>query len=110
MNRAAGTGRLKRGFAGLVLLALIASGCNGIVTIGSLLNEMTSRESLTRFPEREFTHHQSSSYNRESVAPDKEGWFANSDMSHFIRIEQNDGRREFVMLDADGPGQLSGGG
>ena len=27
-------------------------------------------------------------------------------MSHFLRVEQNSGRREFVMFDADGPGAV----
>ena len=38
------------------------------------------------------------------MAPDKPGWFANSDQNQFIRTETNQGRTEKVMLDADGPG------
>lgn len=67
---------------------------------------MTDRSSLTYFPENQFTHKQFSSYNRASVSPDSAGWFANADMSHFIRIEENNGRRELVMFDADGPGAI----
>ncbi len=89
-----------------LFLVLILSGCASSVTLESLLKEMTNRESLTYFPVREFTHHQFSSYNRESVSPDRDGWYANSDMSHFIRVEQNSGRREFVLFDADGPGAV----
>ncbi len=67
---------------------------------------MTNRENLTRFPEKAYTHHQFSSYNRASVSPGTKGWFENNDMSHFIRKEDNSGRREFVLLDADGPGAI----
>ncbi|MRR23780.1 DUF2961 domain-containing protein [bacterium] len=41
-----------------------------------------------------------------SVHPDSSGWFANNDYTQFIREETNDGRREFVMLDAEGPGAI----
>jgi hypothetical protein len=40
------------------------------------------------------------------VQPGNENWFANNDMSHFIRVEQNSGRREFVLLDTNGPGAI----
>src|SRR5690606_117559 len=79
---------------------------NNVVSLNSLLEEMTSRENLTFFPEREYRLVQSSSYNRASVSPGEPGWFANSDMSHFIRVEENSGRREFVLMDADGPGSI----
>ena len=88
--------------AGLVL----SCGCTKKVTVVSLLEEMTTRKNLTYFPLKTYTHKQFSSYNRESVSPEKEGWFANYDMSHFIRVEENSGRREFVLFDADGPGAI----
>jgi hypothetical protein len=67
---------------------------------------MADRERLTYFPDPVFTLHQSSSYNRESVSPDSSGWFANGDASRFIRVETNGGRREFVLLDTEGPGAV----
>ena len=85
---------------------LINSCTSDKVTLNSLLAEMTCRENLTYFPAKAYTHHQFSSYNRESVSPQKEGWFANYDMSHFLRVEQNSGRREFVLFDAEGPGAV----
>jgi hypothetical protein len=87
-------------------LLMICCGCTQKVTLNSLLEEMTDRESLTYYPGKPFTHNQFSSYNRESIAPGKEGWFANADMSHFIRVENNQGRREFVMFDTDGSGVI----
>jgi hypothetical protein len=67
---------------------------------------MTSRDNLTFFPEKEYRLAQASSYNRASVSPGEPGWFANNDMSHFIRVEENSGRREFVLMDEDGPGSI----
>ena len=76
------------------------------VSLHSLLEEMADRTNLTYFPEIPYELKQFSSYNRKSISPDSTGWFANNDMSHFLRIESNNGRREFVMFDADGPGAI----
>ena len=43
-----------------------------------------------------------------SVAPDKPGWFANHDNGNYLRTENNQGRTEYVMMDADGPGTIVG--
>ena len=76
------------------------------ISLHSLLEEMADRTKLTYFPEIPYDLKQFSSYNRKSISPDSNGWFANNDMSHFLRIESNNGRREFVMFDADGPGAI----
>ncbi|WP_152032605.1 glycoside hydrolase family 172 protein [Ereboglobus luteus] len=90
-----------------LLFAIFAGAANaGTITIKSLLDEMTDRDERARFPDPAFTCAQFSSYDRASVAPDKPGWFANSDRSMFLRVERNNGRREFVMLDAKGPGAI----
>ena len=85
---------------------LFFSSCTKKVTIESLLDEMASREHLSYFPEKEYKLKQASSYNRESVAKGQEGWYANYDMSHFVRVENNNNRREFVMFDQDGSGAI----
>jgi len=93
----------------LLFLIILFSSCTknkNVVTLESLLTEMTDRSALSFFPAVGYTHRQLSSYNRASVSPDSAGWFANADMSHFIRVEDNNGRREFVMFDADGPGAV----
>lgn len=91
----------------LISLSGILCTCTGDkVTMNTLLREMTSRENLTYFPSKAYNLRQFSSYNRESVSPGKPGWFANNDMSHFLRVEKNSGRREFVLLDAEGPGAI----
>jgi hypothetical protein len=96
-------------FIYLVLAGTLLLSCKSgkkKVTLESLILEMTEKQNLTYFPEVQFSHKQQSSYNRKSIAPDKPGWDANADMSHFIRVEQNNGRREFVMFDAAGPGAV----
>jgi hypothetical protein len=70
----------------------------------SLLAELTDYAAVACWPQPEFTCKQASSYDRGTVAPDKPGWFANNDQNQFIRTEDNQGRKERVMLDADGPG------
>lgn len=76
------------------------------VTLLSLLEEMVDRERLAKFPEPAYTCRQFSSYDRGSVSPDKPGWFANDDRTHFLRTETGRGRREFVLFDAAGPGAV----
>lgn len=76
------------------------------VTFESLLNEMVDRTDRASFPSPAYTCKQASSYDQHSVAPDKPGWFANNDRSYFVRSEKNDGREEWVMMDAEGPGAI----
>ena len=90
----------------IVVLFLFTSCNNNTITFESLLKEMTDKAAITYFPEQEYSLKQFSSYDRKSVSPDSIGWWANSDWTQFIREEKNDGRREFVMLDADGPGAV----
>jgi hypothetical protein len=46
-----------------------------------------------------------SSYDRGSDAgPGTPGWYANHDRGHYLRVEQRDGSKEYVMVDAQGPG------
>jgi len=90
----------------IIAFAILFSCTNEKITLESLLQEMTDREVLTCFPAPSYTVKQFSSYDQRSISADKEGWFANSDYTHFIREETNNGRREFVLLDTDGPGAI----
>ena len=98
----------KKAFSvGLCFMCFIVFSCYAQkVSFNSLIEEMIVRENLSYFPQKPYTHRQFSSYNRASVSPEKEGWYANYDMSHFLRVEENAGRREFVMFDTDGPGAI----
>ncbi|MEP0366322.1 MAG: glycoside hydrolase family 172 protein [Cyclobacteriaceae bacterium] len=84
-----------------------------VVTVASLLQEMLDRDVITRFPEQDFRLKQASSYNRESVTPeDSTGWFKNRDFNannsdlNFIRIEENNGQKEWVLMDHHGAGAI----
>jgi hypothetical protein len=92
----------------LVLLAISLSQCSTKkrVSFKSLLKEMADRESLARYPSPEYTLAQFSSYDRAMVKPGDSTWFANWDRSMFIREEENQGRKEYVMFDTIGPGAV----
>ena len=90
----------------LTLITGLCAQAGPSVSLDSLLNEMVDTESIARWPEQEFTCKQASSYDRKKVAPDKPGWFANHDNTEYIRTEENEGRKEQVMMDADGPGAM----
>ncbi len=77
------------------------------ISITSLLQEMIDREQITRFPDTNYKSLQASSYNRESVSPDKPGWFADSDGVSAIRVEENNGKKEWVLMEDDGPGVIT---
>lgn len=76
------------------------------ITLESLLLEMTDREEMAQYPDPEFTLRQFSSYDRATVSPGDSTWFANWDRSMFIRTDTINGRKEFVMMDAAGPGAV----
>jgi hypothetical protein len=88
---------------------MVHKGCEGPtqrITLETLLLEMTSRENMAKFPEPSYTCRQYSSYNTTSNAPGHYSWFANLDNNYFLRTETNQGRREFVLFDAEGPGSV----
>ena len=76
------------------------------IDFGTLLEDMIDRKKIAEFPSPEFLCKQCSSYNRETVAVGKPGWFANADSSFFYGYEDVDGRREWIMMDVDGPGAM----
>ena len=67
---------------------------------------MTDKTALTYFPEKNYALKQFSSYDRKSVSPNDKNWWANADYTQFIREEENNGRREFVIFEAEGPGAI----
>jgi len=77
------------------------------ITMQSLLREMVDRRAITYFSESSYRQLQASSYNRESVSPDLPGWFADSDGEGFIRVEENKGKKEWVIMEDDGPGVIT---
>lgn len=100
----------------LLIVLLILSSCSQQpkeVSIESLLIEMVDRDALAHFPEKDFRLKQASSYNRASVSPeDSVGWFINKDFnsnendSNFIRIEEINGQKEWVLMEHQGAGAI----
>lgn len=76
------------------------------VSLRSLLNEMIDREALARYPAPEYSLAQFSSYDRATTEPGDSSWFANWDRSMFVRLEELNGRKEYVMFDTTGPGAV----
>tara|TARA_R110002049_G_scaffold17731_2_gene68490 strand:+ start:4421 stop:6562 length:2142 start_codon:yes stop_codon:yes gene_type:complete len=77
------------------------------ISITTLLEEMIDREAITRFPDNGYQSKQASSYNRESVSPDRPGWFADSDGVSAVRVEENNGKKEWVLMEDEGPGVIT---
>jgi len=100
--------RFKTALLAALASLIISASCSNepVITFRSLLKEMADPESITRFPDHGYRLVQFSSYDRQSIHPDSAGWFANNDYTQFIREEFNDGRREYVMLEAEGPGAI----
>jgi hypothetical protein len=100
-------------FVMATICGLMAAHAAETVSIESLLTEMVDRDSVARFPAQDFRLKQSSSYNRASKTPDEpQGWFNNKDNNttdkdtSFIRIEENKGQKEWVLMDQQGPGAI----
>jgi hypothetical protein len=90
----------------VVLLSVLSATCFGqtTVTTASLLEELVNDKTATLWPN--YTQSQASSYDPKSVSADQPGWFANADASQYIRTDTINGRKEQVMMDADGPGAV----
>lgn len=76
------------------------------VTVDSLLDQMIDLTHLTRKPNPYYNTAQASSYDRKSKTPGNGDWFANADAGQYIRVEEREGRKEYVMADLSGPGAV----
>ncbi len=76
------------------------------VTLGTLLEEMTTRESLAQYPALNFKTKQFSSYDRRAKEKDGENWYANGDRTNFLRKEVTENGPEWVMFDSEQPGAI----
>src|SRR5512137_2384071 len=94
-------------FASVVVLAaswgLPAPAEDRIISLESLLQEMTDRDAVARWPRPEYTCRQASSYDRKSRTPDAAaGWFANGDNLEMMNAPApwvtRQGRNECVLL------------
>lgn len=94
----------------LFCLLCAVAGCRSErkpVDLASLLDEMVDRDALASYPDPSYVTRQFSSYDRASVRPDTSSWYANWDRTQFICTDSIEGRREFVVFDAEGPGAIT---
>lgn len=98
---------------GLLITCIVFAQNSDKISIESLLNDMVDRDAIARFPKTNFRLKQASSYNRASVKPeDSVGWFTNHDYNkgegdhNFIRTEETNGEKEWVLMDHVGPGAI----
>lgn len=108
LGRVAATGWI----LGLSLLLLSPRGLPATVTLESLLDEMTDRDQLARWPRPSYLSLQASSCNRASTHREQadrgtSGWFADSDGVGFLRTEEQGGRTEWVVMEHEGPGCIT---
>ena len=69
---------------------------------------MIDRDSIAKFPKHNFRLKQASSYNRASKTPDEpKGWFNNKDRAgQVVRVDEVDGKKEWVLMDHNAPGAI----
>ncbi len=107
-----------------LLIILLASSCIASaaseVSLNSLLIEMVDRSELTRQCSPQYVAKAATSYDRASKVNNPadglyiekkgrdwgKGWFANRDFKQFVRVEENNGRTENVLMDDQGPGAI----
>lgn len=93
----------------LLVMACSAPAAEPAITVETLLGKMTDTRWLAAPPQPGERTVQFSSYDR---ATRLEGGkiihpFANGDVGHYLRIEGEGDRREWVLAEADGPGYVS---
>ncbi|WP_231603598.1 glycoside hydrolase family 172 protein [Neorhodopirellula pilleata] len=100
-------------FSAVMALSVLVVKAQEPVSVESLLREMVDRDAVARYPEKNFRLKQHSSYNRASTTPNEPaGWFNNKDNNTsdkdkcFVRVEENNGRKEWVLMDHEGPGAI----
>jgi hypothetical protein len=72
----------------------------------ALLGQMTDLNRLTKKPWPNYRAEQNSSYDRSSLQPETESWFANRDSGNFAGEEVREGRTEHVLASLRGPGTV----
>jgi hypothetical protein len=93
--------------AGWALVGWCQASLAAPVTVDGLLDDMVNLRRLTKLPEPAYTTKQFSSYDRRSTTfSDYQGWFANGDAGKYLRTENRNGHKEYVMMDTDGPGTI----
>ena len=88
-------------------LMVPSSAAVGEVTYSGLLREIADRDAVAALPVPAFTLRQSSSHDPRKKDPaDAEGWHSNNDHDNAMRTEENEGRKEWVIMEDKGPGAV----
>ncbi|MDP4131824.1 MAG: DUF2961 domain-containing protein [Bacteroidota bacterium] len=95
------------GISLIMLQTCFAQPVHKVITLNSLLEEMSLDGQPARFPDPFYTALQASSYNRVSISPDTEDWFANGDGHGYIREEMINGKKAYVIMEQEGPGCIT---
>ena len=90
-----------------MLLASVSVGAGATIDFRGLLDEMVDRSRIAEFPQPAFVCKQASSYNRKAETPGNPNWFAGADFDQFYGSRLAEGRKEWIMLEADGPGVVT---
>ena len=86
-----------------------------VVTMGTLIDELSDFERLTQLPSQPYKYVQFSSYDRRSTKVSEPGWFANSDgfgnepipdFEEVLKAPDKDGIGEYLVCDVKGPGAI----
>ncbi|MEM9196021.1 MAG: glycoside hydrolase family 172 protein, partial [Myxococcota bacterium] len=78
------------------------------VTMGftDFLDRMTDLDQLRQRSGSAECPAQASSYDRRSVSPGNDDWFANLDRGQYLKTIERNGRTEWVLAEVDGPGAI----
>ncbi|MGV3615693.1 MAG: DUF2961 domain-containing protein [Fimbriimonas sp.] len=90
----------------LPILALVVAAQGPEVSVKTLLPQMWDMSHLTKPASPAYTAAQASSYDRASDPGPNQDWFANGDAGKYLRVEERNGRKEYVMADLKGPGAV----
>jgi hypothetical protein len=83
-------------------------GETAVIDRASLLAERDDRDAIARLDAPAFRTRLCSSFDRRAASR-AQNWFADHDRGHALRTTEYAGRREWVLVDARGPGALVGG-
>lgn len=76
------------------------------ISLPALLQTLSEQDHLSYYPRPAYRLKQASSYDRRSILPGTQDWFANEDYTRFIRLDTSLHRPEYVMLESEGPGAV----
>ncbi len=78
------------------------------ISLRSLLLQMIDRDAMAHWPKPAYQLRQASSFDRSKTDPTNyKTWFSNHDYGQFLHVEINHGRKEWVIMDAHGPGAIT---